>query len=81
MNQEIFDSVKKIILSEINVKAEQVTEDAKLKDDLGADSIDAVQIVMDLEEEFGIEINDDDSKDIVTVKDLVNYVETLINKK
>ena len=77
---DVFEKIKDIIMNELNCKESAITLDAKLKDDLGADSIDAVQIIMDLEETFSIEIDDDNAENIQTVGDLVNYVSELIKK-
>ncbi len=75
---EVFNKVKEIIVEELNVDAEKVTLEASLKDDLGADSIDAVQIIMDLEDAFNIEIDTDNAEAISTVKNIVDYIEALI---
>ncbi len=74
----VFDKVKEIIIEELNVDASKVTLEANLKDDLGADSIDAVQIIMDLEDAFNIEIDTDNAEAISTVKNLVDYIEALV---
>ncbi|MBR6288567.1 MAG: acyl carrier protein [Acholeplasmatales bacterium] len=71
----VFEEVKKIIVSELNCKPEQVTLDVNLKDDLGADSIDAVQIVMDIEDTFGITVDEDNAQSMLTVKNIVEYIE------
>ena len=76
--QDIFEKIKKIIIDELNCAPEKVTMEAKLKDDLGADSIDAVQIIMALEEAFGITIEEDNADAIQTVGNLVEYVQSLI---
>ncbi len=73
----IFEKVKEIIVSELNVAEDIVTLDASLKDDLGADSLDAVDIVMAIEDEFGIEINNEQAESISTIADLVAYIEEL----
>ncbi len=73
----VFDKVKEIILQELSVEADKVTREANLKEDLGADSIDAVQIIMDLEDTFGIEIDTDNADAIATVGNLVDYIESL----
>ena len=72
---DVFEEVKKIIVSELNCKPEQVTLDENLKDDLGADSIDAVQIVMDIEDTFGITVDEDNAQSMLTVKNIVEYIE------
>ena len=72
----VFDKVKEIIVEELNVDADKVTPEATLKEDLGADSIDAVQIVMDLEDAFNIEIDTDNAEAISTVKNIVDYIES-----
>ena len=69
------DKVKAIISEQLGVKKEQVTNDAKFIDDLGADSLDTVELVMALEEEFGIEIPDEDAEKMVTVGEAVKYIE------
>ena len=74
----VFDKVKEIIIEELNVDASKVTLEANLKDDLGADSIDAVQIIMDLEDAFNIEIDTDNAEAISTVKNLVDYIKALV---
>lgn len=71
----IFEQVKNIIISELKVAEDKVTLEASLKDDLGADSLDAVEIVMALEDEFEISIPDEQAQNIVTVKDLVDFIE------
>ena len=76
--QEIFEKIKAIIIDELNCSPDKVTMDAKLKDDLGADSIDAIQIIMDLEDTFGISIEEDNADAIPTVGNLVEYVQSLI---
>ncbi|MCR5706577.1 MAG: acyl carrier protein [Acholeplasmatales bacterium] len=71
----IFDKVKEIIVNELSVEADKVTPEANLKEDLGADSIDAVEVIMSLEDEFNVSISDDAAQNIKTVQDLVNYIE------
>ncbi|MDE5547345.1 MAG: acyl carrier protein [Anaeroplasmataceae bacterium] len=73
----IFEKVQEIIVKELKVDASKVTLEASLKDDLGADSLDAVEIVMDIEDEFGVEIDDTKAEAISTVGDLVAYIEEL----
>lgn len=69
------DRVKKIVVEHLNVDAEKVTEGASFIEDLGADSLDTVELVMAFEEEFGIEIPDDAAESIVTVGDAVKYID------
>lgn len=66
--------VKEIIVEQLGVEAAQVTENAKFVDDLGADSLDTVELVMALEEEFSIEIPDEDAEKITTVNDAISYI-------
>ena len=75
MNQEeIFEKVKKIIVEQLGVADTSVTMEASFIDDLGADSLDIVELIMGLEEEFGMEIPDEDAEKIVTVSDVVDYI-------
>ena len=67
--------VKEIIVEQLGVKSEEVTNEASFVDDLGADSLDTVELVMALEEEFDIEIPDEDAEKIVTVADATNYID------
>lgn len=71
---EIESRVKKIVVEQLGVKEEEVTTDASFVDDLGADSLDTVELVMALEEEFEIEIPDENAEKIVTIKDAVKYI-------
>ncbi|BDA39365.1 acyl carrier protein [Candidatus Atelocyanobacterium thalassae] len=75
MNQEIFEKVKVIVIDKLEVKEEQVTLEANFANDLSADSLDTVELVMALEDEFDIEIPDDDAENISTVKAAVDYIE------
>ena len=69
------ERVKKIVVEHLNVDADKVTENASFIDDLGADSLDTVELVMAFEEEFGIEIPDDAAESIVTVGDAVKFID------
>jgi len=69
------ERVKKIVVEHLNVDAEKVNEGASFIEDLGADSLDTVELVMAFEEEFGIEIPDDAAESIVTVGDAVKYID------
>ena len=68
------DRVKQIIVDQLGVDASQVTEEASFIDDLGADSLDTVELVMAFEEEFGVEIPDEDAEKLRTVGDALNYM-------
>ena len=70
----VAERVKKIIVDQLGVNAEQVTEEASFIDDLGADSLDTVELVMALEEEFGMEIPDEEAENIATVGQAVDVV-------
>jgi len=69
------DRVKKIVVEHLGVDADKVNEDASFIDDLGADSLDIVELVMAFEEEFGVEIPDDAAEKISTVRDAIEYIE------
>lgn len=69
------DKITEIIVEQLGVKPEEVTPEASFVDDLGADSLDTVELVMALEEEFGVEIPDEDAEKIQTVGDAIKYVE------
>ncbi len=73
---EVIDKVKEIIVDQLGVDAEEVTMEAAFVDDLGADSLDVVELVMAVEEEFSIEIPDEDAEKITNVLEVVNYIET-----
>ena len=73
---DIGERVKKIVVEHLGVEPDKVTDQASFIDDLGADSLDTVELVMAFEEEFGCEIPDDAAEKIVTVKDAVNFIES-----
>jgi acyl carrier protein len=73
---DILERVKKIIVDRLGVEESQVTPEATFKDDLGADSLDVVELVMEMEDEFGITVSDEDSEKIVTVGDAVEYIKS-----
>lgn len=73
-HEEIFDKVKEVIVDQLNVEEDDVTEDAAFVDDLGADSLDIVELVMALEEQFGISIPDEQAEKIKTVGDAVSFI-------
>jgi acyl carrier protein len=68
------ERVKKIIVEQLGVKDDEVTNEASFVDDLGADSLDTVELVMALEEEFGVEIQDDEAEKITTVQQAIDYI-------
>ena len=70
-----FDRVKKVLVEQLDVDEEAVTPPASIVDDLGADSLDVVEIIMGLEEEFDVEIPDEDAEKITTVQQIISYVE------
>ena len=71
----VADKVKSIIVEQLGVDEEEVTPDASFVDDLGADSLDQVELVMAFEEAFGIEVPDEDAEKMTTVKDAVEYID------
>ncbi len=71
----VADRVKEIVAEQLSVSSEQVTTEAKFVEDLGADSLDTVELVMALEEEFGAEIPDEDAEKLLTVNDAIKYIE------
>ena len=75
MTSSNFEKVKEIIIEQLDVQADQVTEEASFIEDLGADSLDTVELVMALEESFDIEIPDEDAEKIKTVRDAVEYID------
>ena len=74
----IEDRVKKVVVDQLGVSEDQVTADASFVDDLGADSLDTVELVMALEEEFDAEIPDDKAESITKVKDAVDYIKNTV---
>ncbi len=75
MRNDIAERVKKIVVEYLGVDDSKVTDDASFVDDLGADSIDTIQLVMAFEDEFGCEIPEDAAEKILTVKDIVDFIE------
>ncbi|MFS1513234.1 MULTISPECIES: acyl carrier protein [Chengkuizengella] len=73
---ELVDRIKKIIVDRLGVDEAEVTPEASFKDDLGADSLDVVELIMELEDEFEMEISDEDAEKINTVGEVVNYIES-----
>ena len=80
MASSVEDKVKQIIVEQLGVDKSEVTPTASFIDDLGADSLDTVELVMALEEGFGMEIPDEDAEKITTVKDAISYIESHMPK-
>lgn len=78
--KSIEQKVKEIIVEQLSVNPEQVTSEARFIEDLGADSLDVVEIVMAFEEEFGVEVPDEDAEKLLTVGEVVKYIEDKVNK-
>ena len=81
MSDDISSKVKKIVADHLGIDEGKVNEDSSFIDDLGADSLDTVELVMAFEEEFGIEISDDDAGKITRVKEAIDYMEGHAKKK
>ena len=73
--EEIFDKLKELVVDQLGVEEDEVTMEATMQDDLGADSLDLVDLAMSVEEEFGVKVADEDLENIKTVGDIVNYIE------
>ena len=73
--EEIFDKLKELVVDQLGVEEDEVTMEATMQDDLGADSLDLVDLVMSVEEEFGVKVADEDLENIKTVGDIVNSIE------
>ena len=73
--EEIFDKLKELVVDQLGGEEDEVTMEASMQDDLGADSLDLVDLVMSVEEEFGVKVADEDLENIKTVGDIVNYIE------
>lgn len=73
-SEEVFEKVKNVIIEQLGVAENNITMEASFIDDLGADSLDIVELIMALEEEFDIEIPDSDAEEVVTVGDVVEYI-------
>ena len=74
-----FDKVKEVIVDKLGVEEDKIESSSSFVDDLGADSLDTVELIMQLEEEFGIEIPDEDAENITTVGSAVDYIEKIQN--
>jgi|TARA_B110000914_G_C15456740_1_gene443765 acyl carrier protein len=71
-----FDKVKEVVIDKLGVEEDKIISSASFVDDLGADSLDTVELIMQLEEEFGIEIPDEDAEKITTVQAAVDYIDS-----
>lgn len=80
-NEELVTKITQIIVGQLSVDPEKVKPEASFTEDLGADSLDVVELVMAFEQEFGIEISDDNAGKIKTVKDVIDHIEELIVNK
>ncbi|MBQ8121602.1 MAG: acyl carrier protein [Ruminococcus sp.] len=76
----VFDKIKSIIVDQLDADENEVTMEANIQDDLGADSLDVVDLVMSIEENFDIEIPDEDVENIKTVGDIVKYIESKVEE-
>jgi len=74
-----YEKVKEVIMDKLGVEESKITAEASFVDDLGADSLDTVELVMQLEEEFGLEIPDEDAENLTTVQSVVDYIDTNAN--
>ena len=77
-NMSTFDKVKEVIIDKLGVDEDSIKTDAHFVNDLGADSLDTVELIMEFEEEFGIEIPDEDAENITTVGSAVDYIEKVL---
>lgn len=77
----IVEKVKNIIVEELGVQEEQVTPEARFTEDLGADSLDVVELVMAIEDEFSITVSDDDTEKLQSVESVINYIEEQLKKQ
>ena len=81
MMSTVEDRVRKIVVEQLGIKEEELKNDASFVDDLGADSLDTVELVMALEEEFETEIPDEQAEKITTIQEAIDYIEANLNKE
>jgi len=79
--EELFKKVKEIVAEKLNVSENQITEDASFINDLGADSLDTVELVMALEDEFGMDIPDEEAEKLTTVGKALDYIQARLSEK
>lgn len=77
----IADKVRDVIADQLMVDLEEITDEASFVEDLGADSLDTVELIMEFEDEFGVEIADEDAEKILTVSEAIAYISKLLSKK
>ncbi len=78
---EIADRVREIIAEQLLVDVDEVTDEASFVEDLGADSLDTVELIMEFEDEFGVEIPDEDAEKVQTVGEAITYIEKMVQEK
>lgn len=78
-NNSILEKVRKIIIDELSLEEKEISMDSNFREDLGADSLDTVETIMRIEEEFGIEIPDEEAEELKTLSDLVEYLDKKLN--
>jgi len=78
--QDIYQKLVKIVSQKLQIHENEINEDSSFVDDFGADSLDLVELIMKMEEEFGIEISDEESQKILTVKDAIDFIEQKLTK-
>ena len=76
----MFEKVRKIIADQLNIAEDRITPDVRLVEDLGIDSLDTLEMLMALEDEYGIQISNEDAQELKTVQDIVNYIEAKVKK-
>jgi len=77
---ELFEQIKSVVSEQLGIKTEDIKEESSFKDDLGADSLDLVELVMTLEENFDIEIPDEDAEKLRKISDVIKYIEKKLKK-
>ena len=77
-NAEVLAKVKEMIASHLGKPEEEITPDSSFIEDLGADSLDLVELIMSMEDEFGLEISDEDAENIITVQDAINFIQSSV---
>lgn len=74
-DQSVYEEVKQLIVERMGVDANKITPETTFRDDLGADSLDVVELVMEMEDQFGVEVSDDDAEDMTTVGKVAEFIE------